>query len=327
MSLYLHPSISPSIIPSLPPSIRGIKSYPFGVTTNSSSGVISYEPFYPVFAAMQSSGLVLNLHGERPSASHSQSSDAITVLSAESAFLPTLHNLHRLFPDLRIVLEHCTTAAAIDAVLQCGPNVVGTITPHHMLMTIDDWVGDPYSFCKPVAKLPTDRQALLRAAMGLDFTLINAKDQRETIGSATGKFFLGSDSAPHLREAKCPPPPPSAADGCCSGEIKTAAGCFTQMNVTQLVLEALEQGVERGDLRRDEIKTRAIEAFVSSNGRAFYNLPSDVGTRKYVKGKGNKVRQRLPVGADAAEKWVVPFWAGRELRWHLVEETSSPLEM
>ena len=99
------------------------------------------------------------------------------------------------------------------------------------------------------------------------------------------------------------------------------------MNVTQLVLEALEQGVERGDLQRDEIKTRAIEAFVSSNGRAFYNLPPDVGTRKYVKGKGIKVRQRLPVGADAAEKWVVPFWAGRELRWHLVEESSSSLEV
>lgn len=34
--------------------------------------------------------------------------------------------------SLKIVLEHCTTADAVDAVNQCGPNVVGTITAHHL---------------------------------------------------------------------------------------------------------------------------------------------------------------------------------------------------
>jgi len=35
-----------------------------GLTTNSESGVEGYEPFYPIFAAMEEEGLILNLHGE-----------------------------------------------------------------------------------------------------------------------------------------------------------------------------------------------------------------------------------------------------------------------
>ena len=31
--------------------------------------------------------------------------------------------------------------------------VAGTITAHHLWMTIDDWCGDVFSFCKPVAKV------------------------------------------------------------------------------------------------------------------------------------------------------------------------------
>lgn len=44
-----------------------MKSYPRGVTTNSDGGIESYEPYYPVFEAMQEVGMVLNLHGEIPS--------------------------------------------------------------------------------------------------------------------------------------------------------------------------------------------------------------------------------------------------------------------
>ena len=48
-------------------SLSGIKSYPRGVTTHSSSGIESYEPYYPVFKALEEEGMVLNLHGEVPS--------------------------------------------------------------------------------------------------------------------------------------------------------------------------------------------------------------------------------------------------------------------
>ena len=52
------------------------------MTTNSTSGVTSYDEFLPVFAAMEKHDLVLNLHGEVPSDLGSD----ITVLNVEEAF-------------------------------------------------------------------------------------------------------------------------------------------------------------------------------------------------------------------------------------------------
>jgi len=180
MSLYLHESITESeIIKAKQCGLWGVKSYPAGVTTNSSSGVVDYAAFYHVFAEMERQDLVLNLHGECPS------QPGITVLNAEEKFLPTLLSIHAKFPLLRIILEHCTTSAAVGAVLQCGPTVAGTITAHHLFLTIDDVVGNNAHFCKPVAKTDSDRTALLQTAV-----------------SGNAKFFLGTDSAPHTRAAK-----------------------------------------------------------------------------------------------------------------------------
>lgn len=67
---------------------------------------------------MEKHDLVLNLHGEVPYPSQK--------CSLEEAFLPTLEDLHKRFPKLRIVLEHCSTAAALDAVRNCGPSVAGS---------------------------------------------------------------------------------------------------------------------------------------------------------------------------------------------------------
>jgi dihydroorotase len=93
VSLYLHPSITPSTIKAAKAAgITGVKSYPAGVTTNSAARVVDYEPFYPVFAAMEAEDLLLNLHGESPPG------EDITVLNAEERFLPTLLDLHRRFP-------------------------------------------------------------------------------------------------------------------------------------------------------------------------------------------------------------------------------------
>lgn len=90
-----------------------------------------------VFAAMEQHDLVLNLHGEWPGLPPSDD------ISLEEAFLPELKRLHEKFPRLRCVLEvnrslslrvlyytntlqHCSTAAALDAVRACGPSVVGS---------------------------------------------------------------------------------------------------------------------------------------------------------------------------------------------------------
>ncbi len=205
MTLYLCVEITPAVVyEAAAAGLVGIKSYPKGLTTNSEQGVVDYETFYPVFEAMQECNLVLNLHGESPS------SDETTVLNAEARFLPTLESLHRRFPRLRIVLEHCTTSDAVAAVLRCGDTVAATITAHHLFLTIDDWVDNPYSYCKPVAKLPSDRLALIQAAT-----------------SGNPKFFFGSDSAPHAKSAK-------KAD-------RVAAGVFTQPYVLSYVAQVFDK--------------------------------------------------------------------------------------
>lgn len=158
------------------------------MTTNSTSGVTTYAEFFPVFAAMEKYDLVLNLHGEVPSDPGSD----ITELNAEEAFLPTLIMLHQRFPNLRIVLEHCTSAAALAAVhwllcvlvarplpVRCTTRTlttmlilradrpVATVTAHHLYLTFQHCC-DPFAFCKPVPKMPADRDALIRAVCSGD---------------------------------------------------------------------------------------------------------------------------------------------------------------
>lgn len=124
---------------------------------------------------MEEEGLVLNLHGEIPSdaesvcAAHLSPIELLSahslvknvcVLNAEELFLPHLKSLHQKFPKLRIVLEHATTMASVEAVKALGDTVGCTITAHHLALTVDDWAGQSFHFCKPVAKFPDDRAAL-----------------------------------------------------------------------------------------------------------------------------------------------------------------------
>lgn len=85
MSLFLHESMTVDTIKDAKRAgITGVKSYPAGVTTNSSSGVVDYSSYYPIFGQMEKEELVLNLHGECPSTGD------CTILNAESKFLATL---------------------------------------------------------------------------------------------------------------------------------------------------------------------------------------------------------------------------------------------
>lgn len=159
------------------------------MTTNSAAGVSTYDDFFPVFAEMEKQDMVLNLHGEVPGTSR----PGITDLNAEEEFLPTLKMLNERFPKLRIVLEHCTTEAAVNAVRECSESVGGmyipfliwtgmfcyegerkvwtlisilaTITAHHLYLTILNRE-DPFAFCKPIPKKASDRDALLKAVIG-----------------------------------------------------------------------------------------------------------------------------------------------------------------
>ena len=297
MSLYLHPDITPDTIKQAKKDgITGVKSYPAGVTTNSASGVVDYESFYPVFAEMERQDMILNLHGESPSTADSD----ITVLNAEERFLPTLKSLHEKFPKLRIILEHCTTAKAVQAVKECGDTVAATITAHHLFLTIDNVVADPFCFCKPgqshssplcmpheltitiVAKTPADRNELLR-----------------TVVSGHPKFFLGTDSAPHPAVAK------RGGEG---GKDKAAAGVFTQPYATQTVLDALEEGIEQKVISEGDVTNEKLEGFLSGFGRAFYRVADSTGERIVLKRKADVVLGELTAGSLE----VVPFRRGQK---------------
>ncbi|KAI1430492.1 Dihydroorotase [Xylaria sp. CBS 124048] len=265
MSLYLHPSVTPEVIAEAATAgIAGVKLYPQGVTTNSESGVAGdfVEAYAPTFAAMEEYGVVLNLHGEVPGTVPNGE------VSLEELFLPILKRLNEKFPKLRIILEHCSTAAAVDAVRACSSTVAGTITAHHLYLTGDISEVDPHAFCKPIPKQPSDRDALLKAAC-----------------SGDPKFFLGSDSAPHPLINKQGKPVP--------------AGVFTQPYATQLVLLALEDATERGIIDEKDVTQEHIEGFLSLFGRRFYQLPepSPSGPRIVLK----KTGETIPQGITSAD--------------------------
>lgn len=170
------------------PYILGVKLYPAGVTTNSDSGVAALSKAETTIAYLEELEIPLMIHGE----THG------FVMDREKLFLPTFEHLAQKFPRLKIVMEHITTAEAVS-LLDKYENIYATVTLHHLIITLDDVAGGllrPHLFCKPIAKRPEDRAALLDAAI-----------------KAHPKLMFGSDSAPHPTDKK-------EACGC-------AAGIFT----------------------------------------------------------------------------------------------------
>jgi len=205
--------------------ITAIKLYPAGITTNSEGGVSSFdiEEMRPTLEAMSQLGIPLCVHGE---------TDGF-VMDREAEFMSIYELLAKNFPDLKIVMEHITTKAAVD-MLDKYDNLYATITVHHLLLTLDDVVGGmmmPHHFCKPIAKRPEDLDALLSIAL-----------------EAHPKVMFGSDSAPHPKDKK-------EACGC-------AAGVFTAPIALQLLCEIFEQFDKLDNL----------QAFVSDNAQNIYGI-------------------------------------------------------
>jgi dihydroorotase len=211
------------------------KLLPKNLTTNSEHGVENPLSFFEVFRFMEIHGIPLSIHGEL-------AGDSILGRNREKAFLPILRLIAASFPKLKIILEHVTTAAAVDTVLSLGDNVAATITVHHLLLTTDDVCGDklaPALWCKPIPKDPKDRDALVRAAT-----------------SGCPKFMFGSDSAPHPKTAK------HAPFGC-------RPGAFTAPVALPLLMEIFE--------RQDALDDR-LGFFVFRNPRNFYDLKELLST-------------------------------------------------
>jgi dihydroorotase len=209
--------------------IHGVKLYPAGATTHSDAGVSDIAKVYRALGRMEEIGMPLLVHGETP---HPD----VDVFDRETHFIASvLEPLLERFPGLRVVLEHITTARAVDFVTAARAGVAATITPQHLLHNRNAIFSGgirPHYYCLPILKRERDRQALLGAATG-----------------GNPRFFLGTDSAPHERASK------ENACGC--------AGMFTAHAAIELYAEAFESA---GRLDR-------LEAFASHFGADFYGLP------------------------------------------------------
>jgi dihydroorotase len=308
-SMYLNSNLTPELIrEAKQKGIVGIKSYPRGVTTNSEGGVgmEGYAVYDKVFEEMEKQDLVLNLHGEVPSDVDGQDGNGTCVLNAEERFIPHLLEIHRKFPKLRIVLEHCTTSAAVEAVKSLPSNVVATITPHHLHLTIDSACSTSLGFCKPLAKFPSDRKSL-----------------REIIKSGNRKFFLGSDSAPHPSSSKLPALQVVQIEEDDDEGVKTtkqeislpspcAAGIYTSANLIPLTAEIFE---------RSQIPLDKLQGFVSDFGRDFYKVPAKEGEEIVIRRTSDRVVEKV-WGYDKddgkGKEYVIPFLAGEKIGWEIV---------
>jgi dihydroorotase len=240
------------------------KLYPAGATTNSASGVTDLGNIRRVLERMQDIGMVFCVHGE-------VTDPAIDVFDREAVFIERiLAPLVSELPGLKVVFEHATTADAVNFVNAAGPNVAATITPQHLHLNRNAMlVGGirPHAYCLPVAKREQHRLALRRAAT-----------------SGNGKFFLGTDTAPHLRQAK------EAACGC--------AGIFNAPFALESYLTVFDE---------DSALDR-FEGFASEHGARFYGLPLNQGT---------VTLERASAEVPMELSGVVPFHAGETLGWRL----------
>ena len=241
MVLYLtdHTDAADIAVAKASGKVKAVKLYPAGATTNSHAGVTSLEKVYAVLEQLAEHDMPLLVHGE---VTHSD----IDIFDREKVFIDTiLMPLTQRFPTLKIVLEHITTADAVQFVQQASDNIGATITAHHLLFNRNHMlVGGirPHYYCLPILKRQTHQQALLTAAT-----------------SGSSKFFLGTDSAPHAIHAK------EAACGC--------AGSYTAHAAIELYAEAFEQMNALDKL----------EGFASFYGADFYGLPRNTDTITLVK--------------------------------------------
>jgi dihydroorotase len=269
MTLYLTDSTPPAEMRrAREAGVVAVKLYPAGATTNSDAGVTDLRRTYATLEAAQREGIVLLVHGE-------VTDPEVDVFDREAVFIERhLVPLRRDFPELRIVLEHITTREGAQYVGEAGAHTAATITAHHLLYNRNAIFSGgirPHLYCLPVLKREVHRLALVEAAT-----------------SGSGRFFLGTDSAPHAASLK------EHAAGC--------AGCYTAFSALELYAEAFDRAG----------RLDCLERFASTAGADFYGLPRNT-TRVTLRRENWTLPETLPFG-DAVVK---PLGGGEALRWRL----------
>ncbi len=245
--------------------IFAFKLYPAGATTNSDAGVADVTKIYPLFAALEKYDLPLLIHGE-------VTDENCDIFDRERVFIERyLVDIVKNFPALRIVLEHVTTKEAVEFVESSSPKVAATITPQHLLFNRNAILAGgikPHFYCLPILKREIHREKLVKAAT-----------------SGNPKFFLGTDSAPHLTNLK------ENSCGC--------AGCYSAFAALEFYAEAFEKANALNKL----------EGFASFYGADFYGLSRNVET---------VTLQKIDWQVSASYDCITPLKAGEVLSWKMI---------
>ena len=273
MTIYLNSEISSQELKKVSesPDVLAVKFYPAGATTNSTFGVSEFESYYNIFEQMEKLGIVLCVHGE-------SINPEVDVFDREARFIEeSFDPMTRRFPGLRVVFEHISTSDAVNFVNGQNKNVVASVTPQHLAYNRNNLLAGklrPHKYCAPLLKKEADRSSLVHAVTA----------------ESNEKFFLGTDSAPHLigeKESSC---------GC--------AGCFSAPHALAKYAEVFSA----------EGKLENLENFASVNGAKFYGLPVNNEKLKLV--QSNNIAEDFFM-TKKGEK-IVSFVNGETLCWQVV---------
>ncbi len=273
MTLYLTETTEPEDVAQAAADglIHAVKLYPAGATTNSASGVRDFDKVRGVLERMAAIGLPLCVHGE-------VTDPEVDIFDREAVFIErVLDPIRQATPGLRVVMEHVTTAEGIAYIANSPADLAGTITTHHLILNRNHLlVGGirPHYYCLPVAKRERHREALVAAATGGD-----------------PRYFLGTDSAPHLDAAK------ETGCGC--------AGCFTALNTLECLAQVFDAA---GALDH-------LAGFATGHGAAFYGLSAPSGQVVLERRAEAAV---WPAKLDTGAGPVTVFDPGFPVFWHRV---------
>jgi len=253
-------------------AVFAVKLYPAGATTNSESGVKDIKKVMPVLETMAEIGMPLLIHGE-------VTDKEIDIFDREKVFIDQkLDFICKELPELKITLEHITTKEATVYVNDGNKNLVATITPHHLAMNRNAiFVGGirPHNYCLPILKREIHRKALLKAAT-----------------SNNAKFFLGTDTAPHLTSDK------ESACGC--------AGIFNSTYCISVLAQIFD----------NENALPQLENFISKHGAKHYNLETNKEKITLIKSSQNLIFEKY---LDVNEQKIKIFEPDFLVFWKVVD--------
>lgn len=247
-----------------------MKTMPANGTTGSSHGVFDYRArrYRECMAVVRDRQKASLVHAEVPD-------QTVPMALRESLFIPILEDIRDELPDLMICVEHISHLDMVRFVSESDAFVSATVTPHHMEVIDRDADDDPHLQCMPYPKRHVDVLAVA------------------TCARRHGRFFYGSDNAPHLRPTKERTDP------------KPAFGVFTAPVELAAIVELFE--------RHDAL--HVLEPFLSERGADWHGIPRNAGMITLVREPWT-VPNVIDLGGGNE---IVPYKRGQTLNWKLVE--------